>query len=220
MGAGNFTYFARGLPAREGVAVVEPGGASHVNAEGWPGMEVGWEFGPGKGRVWDVPNRTSKVLIHTMDSPMCWTSAAGTDPNHPRERTKTMITIQTKFGPREIDLTKVPQVSIDRAIRIGITNILRDSYASDKDDASRKASMESALAHFMEGTAPERGRSADPVAAEAKAIATAILKAKGVKPDADDYKAKLAALVGHEKVVAKAKANVKAREALVADLDI
>ena len=25
MGAGNFTYFARGLPAREGVAVVEPG---------------------------------------------------------------------------------------------------------------------------------------------------------------------------------------------------
>ena len=90
-----------------------------------------------------------------------------------------MITIQTKFGPREIDLTKVPQVSIDRAIRIGITNILRDSYASDKDDASRKASMESALAHFMEGTAPERGRSADPVAAEAKAIATAILKGQG-----------------------------------------
>lgn len=128
--------------------------------------------------------------------------------------------VQTKFGPRDIDLAKVPQVSIDRAIRIGITNILRDSYASDKDDASRKASMEKALAHFMAGTAPERGRSADPVAAEAKAIATALLKAKGVKPDADDYKAKLAALVGHEKVVAKAKANVKAREALVADLDI
>lgn len=130
------------------------------------------------------------------------------------------LDIATKFGGLTINLHDVAHESILRAIRIGVTNILRDSYASDKDDASRKASMEKALAHFLNGTAPERGRSADPVAAEAKAIATALLKAKGVKPDADDYKAKLAALVGHEKVVAKAKANVKAREALVADLDI
>lgn len=131
-----------------------------------------------------------------------------------------ILSIATKFGPREVDLDKLPAVSLSRAIKIGITNILRDSYASDKTDAARLESMEEALVHFLNGTAAERGRTSDPVEVEARNIAKAILKAKGVKPDADDYKAKLATVMAHPNVVKKAQANVKAASALVDDIEI
>lgn len=84
--------------------------------------------------------------------------------------------IATKFGARTINLHDTADVSIVRAIRIGITNILRDSYASDKNDDDRKASMETALAHFIAGTSPERGRTSDPVGAIVKDLVETELK--------------------------------------------
>lgn len=133
----------------------------------------------------------------------------------------TTFNLKTKTGAlftADIDVAKLPAASIERAIRIGITNVLRDSYAGDKDDKARRESFDRALKHLLDGTAPDRGRTTDPVATEAKRLAVILLRQKGIKPDADGYKEALAKVAANDKVLAKARANVEAVSGL--DIDI
>lgn len=114
----------------------------------------------------------------------------------------TTFVLKTKTGATmtaDIDLAALPPVSMERIVRLGITNILRDSYAGDKDDAARRASFDKALAAMLSGTAVERTRTTDPVAAKVKELAKdtvkAALKAKGIKAEPEKFKALVAAYI-------------------------
>lgn len=132
----------------------------------------------------------------------------------------TTFILKTKTGATmtaDIDLAALPPVSMERIVRLGITNILRDSYAGDKDDAARRASFDKALAAMLSGTAVERTRTTDPVAAKVKELAKdtvkAALRAKGAKVDADKFKELVTAYIAKNGDALRAKAEAAIAEA-------
>lgn len=133
------------------------------------------------------------------------------------------ITVANKIFNETFDLSDLSEDVVLEAIRLGLSTKLQNSYASalkdglDEDGKRKAAADTAARIRNGEWNGAGGGRTADPVAVEARKIAEAIVKASGkYKAGTDEYKAKVKEVAAHDKVQAKAKANVAA----IADLGI
>jgi len=123
----------------------------------------------------------------------------------------------------ECDLADLPQVSLDKIIAYGFQQLLNDAAAPAKNESEIDALVQKRLDNLRAGVLRAATvRVGDPVAREAKSIATAkvsaALKAKGLGPKSDgvDFAKLVVDLAARDDIVAMAKANVAA----VAELDI
>jgi hypothetical protein len=125
-----------------------------------------------------------------------------------------------------IDETKIPAEVAAHCMVRGLQDILTDTHAgikvgSDNFVELSRAAAEKKLAALMAGELRVAStRTSDPVAREAKAIAAAYLKTKGVKTDADNYKELLAKVAATPSVVAKAQQRVQEVAELSTDIEI
>lgn len=139
--------------------------------------------------------------------------------------------IKNKFGDESFDFDALSPEIIREAVRRGLRSKLEDSYASAKqnnwgdDDKARIKSETAERIRNGEWNGEGGGRTSDPIAAEAKAIVTKMLAAKGIKPgETDDekaeFKARVKAGMANPKIVEMAKAAVAARLAAADDIEI
>lgn len=134
----------------------------------------------------------------------------------------------------DIDFTTMPQAAIDHILYIGARNILMDSHASitadeypdaDLRQEAAAAMVQKKLDALMRGEVRVQStREGDPVRAEAKAMAKAILtaKIKAAGKKVKDYEANaineaIAKLITPE-LMAKAKARVDEAKGAAGDL--
>lgn len=134
----------------------------------------------------------------------------------------------------EIDFTAMPQAAIDHIMYIGARNVLMDSHASittdeypdaDARQAAAEAMVQKKLDALMQGIVRvSTSREGDPVRAEAKRMATAIvtakIKAAGKKIKdytTDAINGAVAKLITPE-LLAQAKARVEQNAGLGGDL--
>ena len=134
----------------------------------------------------------------------------------------------------DIDVSRLPEAALNHAIMIGLRNILMDSHASitsdeypdaEERDAAARAMVAKKLDALMRGEVRVQStREGDPVRAEAKAMAKAILtaKIKAAGRKVKDYETAalneaIAKLITPE-LLAKAKARVDEARAAGGDL--
>ena len=121
-------------------------------------------------------------------------------------------------------IANLPDESFNHVFNYGLRQILNDACASSKSESEAREAVASRLERLMSGTLrASSGRTSDPIAREAKSIATAkvdaAIRAKGRKPSDVANRAELISKLALDpKVLAKAKANVEATSDL--DLDI
>lgn len=128
----------------------------------------------------------------------------------------------------EVDFAKLPDASQAHVIAYGLRQLLNDAAASaNKGTASRDA-VQKRLDNLMAGTLrASTGRTADPVAREAKSIAERLVstgkvqhKGKPIPKDHPERAAIIAKVAASDKVQAKARANVKATADMELDIEV
>lgn len=119
-------------------------------------------------------------------------------------------------GPFTVDINKLPQEALAYIFAYGLKQCLNDSRSAAKTEGEAQGMVQKKLDALYAGTIRSVStRTSDPVMAEAKRLATAILKTKKIKREqlTDDQYAKLV-----EKFMEQAKVNVAQTANLVGDL--
>lgn len=101
----------------------------------------------------------------------------------------------------------------------GLKQVLNDAAAGGKTTDEKVGLFNKKLEALYEGTL-RAARESDPVAREAKRIATDWLAAKGVGPKAEDFKAKLAKVMADEKIQHLARVAVERAKELDLDIEV
>lgn len=101
----------------------------------------------------------------------------------------------------------------------GLKQVLNDAAAGGKTTDEKVALFNKKLEALYEGTL-RAARESDPVAREARRIATDWLARKGVTPKDEDFKAKLTKVMADDKIQHLAKAAVERAKELDLDIDV
>jgi hypothetical protein len=122
-----------------------------------------------------------------------------------------------------VDTDALPPQSFEKLLAYGFQQLMNDAAAPAKTDDEIKAFVQKRLDNLIAGVLrASTVRSGDPVAKEARAIATAkvtaAFKAKGFDLKHPDFKANVAKLAMREDIIALAKANVAATAEIEVDL--
>lgn len=133
------------------------------------------------------------------------------------------ITVANKVFNESFDIGTMTTETIIEAIRLGLSTKLQNSYASAKldglDEAGKaKRAVECAeRIRAGEWNAAGGGRTADPVAAEMKRLASGIAVKANKDKDSDEYKAAFTAAMANPKLRTVAERRV-AEAAELADM--